>query len=243
MLRIMKRCTPKSLSEQVIRIQKTEEWQRLNENDVNVIRSYFDSLDKKLIRDNLVDEQHGLCAYCMKRIRKEDTIVIEHFKSIKNKEFALDYQNMYGCCDGGRNIIKSDKKILCCDASKKDRELTINLQDENFISSIKYTHDGFIASSDYRADMEINNVLCLNGLRDEKGNLKYDTATQIVAGRRAAYRSFANQMEKLNKKLGNKERMYAEIKKMINNIENSDEFPEFAGVTLYFLRRRLRNIS
>ena len=49
MLLIQKRATPRSLSEQVIGIQKSEEWQRVSDDDTDYIRSTFDSLDKETI--------------------------------------------------------------------------------------------------------------------------------------------------------------------------------------------------
>lgn len=184
MLLIQKRATPRSLNEQVIGIQKSEEWQRISDDDTDSIRSSFDSLDKETIRVNLVAEQHCLCAYCMRRIWPDNRMVIEHFKPIKNKQYALDYQNMLGCCDGGRSCDKSDKKVLCCDASKGNKELTIDPRDKSFIDSIKYTRAGFITSTDSKADRELNDILFLNGIRDKKGNLRFDTATQLVAGRK-----------------------------------------------------------
>ena len=171
MLLIQKRATPRSLNEQVIGIQKSEEWQRISDDDTDSIRSSFDSLDKETIRVNLVAEQHCLCAYCMRRIWPDNRMVIEHFKPIKNKQYALDYQNMLGCCDGGRSCDKSDKKVLCCDASKGNKELTIDPRDKSFIDSIKYTRAGFITSTDSKADRELNDILFLNGIRDKKGNL------------------------------------------------------------------------
>lgn len=54
---------------------------------------------------------------------------------------------------------------------------------------------------------------------------------------------FSKKMETLNGRVKSKERMHTEIRKMIEKIENSDEYPEYAGVMLYFLKRRLRNIS
>ncbi len=243
MLLIQKRATPRSLSEQVIGIEKSEEWQKLSDEDSGSVRSYFDSLDKYTIRKNLFAEQHGLCAYCMSRIREDGSMVIEHFKPIKNKQYALDYQNMIGCCDGGRSCDKSDKKVLCCDASKGNKNLTIDPRDKTFIDSIKYNRDGFIQSSNPEADRQINDILNLNGIRDEKGNLKFDTATRLVAGRKNVYKCFSKKMETLNGRVKSKERMHTEIRKMIEKIENSDEYPEYAGVMLYFLKRRLRNIS
>ncbi|MFA8451404.1 MAG: retron system putative HNH endonuclease [Bacteroidales bacterium] len=78
------------------------------------------SLKKNEIQEQLLNEQKGLCAYCMKRIsaplNKTPHLNIEHIlcrTHYPNKE--LDYLNMVGVCLGN-----SDKKNaeLHCDKSK-----------------------------------------------------------------------------------------------------------------------------
>ena len=45
----------------------------------DILRSYFDQLPKKEIRATLLEEQHYLCAYCMRRISNVDDVIIEHW--------------------------------------------------------------------------------------------------------------------------------------------------------------------
>ena len=149
--------------EKVVQIEKTVEWQAIGNSETTKIRAYFDLLDKTAIRDSLIKEQHGLCAYCMRRIRNDSSMVIEHYKSIKNKDDALDYQNMLGCCDGGRSFNDLKKKYLCCDAAKGDTALTIGPWDGQFVNTIRYSSDGKIYTfpKNQEAERQINEVLCL----------------------------------------------------------------------------------
>ncbi len=242
MIYIDKKETPKKVQEKIIQIKKTNGWEQLPDTDIKSIRAYFDTLDKASIRESLIKEQHGLCAYCMKRIHNDNTMVIEHFNPIRSKADALNYQNMLGCCDGGRNENIKDK-VLCCDASKGDKEITISPRDREFVDKIRYTKDGYIHTFpiDMVAERQINEVLHLNGILDEKGVLKRDTATQLVAGRRSAYRNYVRCMKKLIKRKGIGTDLSSEIRKMISRIEQAEEYPELAGVSLYFLKRRLKN--
>ena len=63
-------------------------------------------MPKVAIRSELIKEQHGLCAYCMRRITgQQNDTKIEHYKALSmDKERALDYQNYLGvakCYAGG----------------------------------------------------------------------------------------------------------------------------------------------
>ena len=72
-------------------------------------------------------EQHGLCAYCMRRIHNDSSTTIEHWVPLsQNKEQALQYSNFLGVCHGGRKSETDDNKILCGDASKEETAIRIS---------------------------------------------------------------------------------------------------------------------
>jgi len=87
-------------------------------------------------RDQAIDDQNGLCAYCEQEISSEEPLHrrIEHFhpKSDKtgNHKWSLDWDNMLAVCDGGSSSPAEDKKHfplpenLSCDAHK-DRMIQI----------------------------------------------------------------------------------------------------------------------
>lgn len=242
MLYIQKGAAPTEVTRQVIEITKGDEWKNADDNNTTLVRSFFDRLDKQLIRESLIKEQHGLCAYCMKRIEADDKMNIEHFSPVKeDKENALSYKNMLGCCSGGGNE-QEKHKILCCDAAKKDRKINIDPRNREMMEKISYRKDGRICVlADERLQYDIDHVLQLNGILDDKGNVKRDTSTQIVMGRRLAYKEYETFMNALEKKFGsNESRIKLCIKKRIEEIENTDTYPEYAGVMLYFMKRRVR---
>lgn len=53
----------------------------------------FDGTDKSALRKSLLEEQGYLCAYCMKRIRQNKDIKIEHYHP-RNAENQFDYKNL-----------------------------------------------------------------------------------------------------------------------------------------------------
>lgn len=209
----------------------------------------FDSLTKHakdLIRESLIKEQHGLCAYCMRRIRSSTpdeitTTTIEHYKP-KSEYFdlTLDYTNMLAVCSGGRD--KKDKN-LCCDASKGDQEITISPFNHDDMNKIRYKTDGTIYTypRDEILEKDINEILKLNGERNANGDLMNDTSTELVKGRRDTYRnifiSFIKGLQSRNK-LTRKN-----IEKRIQELESAENYQEYVGVLLYFLRRELKKFS
>lgn len=156
MIYIKKQKPDKEILDKIAEIKNSLEWKQSSDSDTKLIRQCFDKLPKEHIRKNLLQEQHYLCAYCMKRINDNPLhTTIEHwFPLSKDKERALDYNNMVGVCKGGSSvsITVGDKRELCCDAYKGDEEITINPLNRNHMKLIKYTKDGKIYTSDEKLD-------------------------------------------------------------------------------------------
>lgn len=196
-------------------------------------RDAFDHLDKKPIRDSLVKEQHGICAYCMRRIDSNIHMTIEHWSSIKvDPDRCLDYGNMLGVCNGGREAGTTNPSvsrcILCCDASKGDMEITISPLNSEHMKLIRYSSEGRIYTYPEDEDLEkdINEVLNLN-------------AIMLIEGRKEAYRSYVKFMEIQKKR---KRSIRSTIEKEIERLEGETTYGEFVGVVLYFLKKRLRRV-
>lgn len=130
----------------------------------------FESAPKGEIRVELIDEQGGLCAYCMRRIsnkrnpklRKYKT-EIEHFKSQhRHPELELDSKNMLGVCNGNAD----NKHQLVCDKSKskfdKTHDMFVNPLEFSKIQQIFYTPDGEILSDNEQIMHDVDIVLNLN---------------------------------------------------------------------------------
>jgi|GEM_PF-3501434 len=55
---------------------------------------------KKAMRGKLAEEQHGLCAYCMRRV-PEDELRIEHYRSrATDPSQVFSWSNLLGVCEG-----------------------------------------------------------------------------------------------------------------------------------------------
>ena len=129
MLYIEKEGLPTDVSSKIIELSKSEEWKKIDENDTVAIRRVFDNdFPKNEVKKILVHEQHGICAYCMKRIRMDNHSRVEHFVPLsKDKDKAIDYSNMLGVCDGGEKITGDRGHILCCDAKRRPKYLRVPL--------------------------------------------------------------------------------------------------------------------
>ena len=68
------------------------------------------------------------------------------------------------------------------------------------MEDIMFTKDGRIKtkSGNKKIENELNNVLHLNGELDKDGNIVKDTATNVVRGRRGAYKNYEKTMQKLS---------------------------------------------
>ncbi len=245
MLYIEKKTPSSSIMENEIKITKTSEWKAADGDDTELIRSFFDQLDKSLIRADLIKEQHGICAYCMKRIKSDESMTIEHYQPVKgHKDTVLNYKNMLGCCKGGSGEMSDKSRVLCCDASKGDQEITIDPRNREMMDRIRYNKNGriYVDPVDVILQNDIDNVLCLNGKLDKNGKRISDTSTHIVEGRIDAYRKYEATMKLIDRKCDrNEEKIKRMVSKRIKDIEEKTEYPEYAGVELFLLKRRLHS--
>lgn len=124
MIYIRKRKTPNIIVEKATAIKKdpASGYEKLKlPQDSTQMRFLFEQMPKATIRSELIKEQHGLCAYCMRRITgQQNDTKIEHYKALSmDKDGALDYQNYLGVCYGGEHDSpEQNKQCLCCDASR-----------------------------------------------------------------------------------------------------------------------------
>lgn len=236
---IKKKKPPSKTIREVSRIKSNPDWKKIQSGNTKAIRNKFDELSKEPIRQSLLEEQSGLCAYCMRRIENNGrTTRIEHWYPLsKDKDQALDYRNMLAVCDGGANYQGNEKKILCCDAFKgDDEELMISPLNVQHMQKITYDKKGYIKTKPFDAALEkdINERLRLNGLWKDKKFIA-DTSTGLVKGRKDTYQLYERFIKKLdrNGRCGS-----AQVKKKIDEIQTAEQKPEFAGVWLYFLNKK-----
>lgn len=246
MLYIEKKPPSTEIANDIRAIKGTPGWRTAS--DAKSIRVYFDLIDKSKLRTQLLSEQHGLCAYCMRKIKNDGSSTkVEHYIPLsKDKNKALDYGNFLAVCDGGEKSEAGGHPVLCCDSAKGDDEsLTIDPKNQAMMADIVYSDDGTkirYAGKNVRADLineDLNQKLRLNGILDEKGNLKYDTASCVVKGRHDTFLIYQGRVKSLKAK---GRLSSASIQKEINAILSRDQYPEYAGVLLFYYRRIMNRL-
>lgn len=126
---------------------------------------YDNYAEKDDLRHALITEQHGLCCYCMSRIREgRNAMTIEHWKSRTHYSGEqLNYRNLLGACLGGR-VRGQPSRHQHCDARKGKRELKWNPADSahRIETRVRYELDGSIRANDKNFDEQLETVLNLN---------------------------------------------------------------------------------
>lgn len=118
--------------------------------------------DKKVIREELVREQRGLCAYCMRRIHENptpaDATKIEHIIPQSHRATVFDWNNLVACCNGNQGRPVSEQT---CDTRKGGRHLqrlnVLSPQDVQFGRT-----SGLISSEIPDVDSDLATILNLN---------------------------------------------------------------------------------
>lgn len=212
MINIAKGSTPKSLSDY-----------QSHPNAVYDGQNFTPVKDE--IRKALVNEQKGICAYCMRRIRPDSKhMKVEHWQSQDSYPTEqLNYRNMLGVCLGHEG---SPQKDQTCDTRKGELELKYNPANHlhNVNSKIYYkSEDGRINSSDEEFSQQIggetNSVLNLNHPIIKRNRL------EVLKGLQAT----------LSKKPG--QRTKAELMRLLKAQESKTEYSEYVGVLFYYLER------
>ena len=214
MIYVQKEKTPADIQAEIDRLTGTPKWASYPEHpsseEAHAIRDrYFNRLNKSRVREALLAEQKGLCAYCMCRIHNQGSCTtIEHVIPLsRSKAGAMDYQNWLAVCKGGTNFPKPNngKRIICCDAKKGNTITTLTPLDRRQMEGIAYYDDGTLyyrstKDPDYRKIVQdINNVYGLNGVVDPKnGRSRRDTTSGIVKHRKDAYIAMFDELMRLS---------------------------------------------
>lgn len=194
----------------------------------------YEDAQKDELRLALLEEQGGLCAYCMRRISftkgKTTTTRIEHVKPqalsiAEGKVYeTLAYSNMVLCCDG--DIDKGGS--FHCDRSKQDQIISFRPFDKCVIDTISYSSNkGTIKSSNPNYDRDFNKILNLNHPRLEASRLAVIKGLVIELGK---------------KKIWRKKDLVDRLDYYCNRTANGN-FHQYCGVIIWYLNKKLRQIG
>lgn len=185
---------------------------------------------KELLRRALVDEQGGICAFCMGRIENDcHSVRIAHCQSqspnrVSLPNLALAYTNLVASCTGGEGTADEH-----CDKSQGANNLLINPADtsHDWDNIFRYTQQGRIECDDSQWQQELDDVLRLN----------CDTVTRW---RRAAWDGIVRQMISRNTGAWSE----ASIRQQIQNhlARQVGKFQPFCMIIVYLLRKRLGEV-
>jgi len=183
--------------------------------------------DKDTLRNSLVNEQRGLCCYCLSRIRAEyNTMKIEHWHSQRRYGTEqLDYSNLLGACKGNEGKLGRDQH---CDTFKGERDLSLNPVNQlHRVGELtRFGVDGRISSNDPVFATELDTVLNLN-------------QRHLVNNRRAVLDAFTAAMPRH----GPLQRATLERWLLDWNGESTDgELRPFCQVIVYWIRKRLARL-
>jgi len=189
---------------------------------------YEDFPNKKDLLGRLVEEQRGLCCYCMRRLDQDDgSAKIEHWypqrpapPAVRQPGRDLEYSNLLAACTGGQGT-----NMEHCDRAKKNSILNRNPSNPNHDvqGPLHYLSSGKVDSVNdaLRQDLEILNLNC-EALITQR---QYAITTMNMA---------------LNKRAGTRSR--AAVQALLDDYDgaNGGNLKPFCQVAVYLLRKHLQ---
>lgn len=205
----------------------------------------FDGSPKEVVRNSLIEEQRGVCAYCLSRISnewvpdlKKFKTEIEHYLSQDSRpDLSMTYTNMLGVCNG--NDGQGEHK-LHCDKSKDLRKnkarlpLTLNPLDRNCEDFTFYTRQGFIDSDtpEKKKDIEVLNLNEQTLVNNRKAVIEAVYKKLIDEHKRQTGHQTGNWKSRLIRQ---------ELRNWSDPIRN--QYREFCQTAIYFLNKELAKVD
>lgn len=189
--------------------------------------------------EDLTEKQHGLCVYCERRIHAKESgsgskAHIEHWHprhsergkhdpqaANEDDRLSIDYRNMFACCDGATGDGEQ-----CCDKKRKNIELHVDPAEEGCRRRISYRPSGYMRGADGDDDAEVDiTVLNLN-------------EPLLVANRKSYISGYLEGL--LARCHGGSAKTRNEFEKEKQRILASQQWPEYGGIILAILDKKLR---
>nr|WP_275405805.1 retron system putative HNH endonuclease [Desulfovibrio sp. JC022] len=180
------------------------------------------------LRVALCEEQGYLCCYCQSQINDDaDSMRVEHWAcQRKNVDKRFEYGNLLAACCGSEG---QGRKNHHCDVLKASSDLKYNPANFNVESVIKYKADGEIYSTDTEFNEQIGSVKAPGILNLNLRRLRMQRQARIDAVIREMPKSRIWPREKVLRKISEYE-----------TPGDSGKLKPFAGVAIYYLKKKLR---
>lgn len=144
-------------------ITKGTEPRSLIEHRAGAHADYDNFSAKGELRTSLVQEQRGLCCYCMGRVRDDASKTkIEHWQCQERfPAQQLVYRNLLAACKGGEGRPKREQH---CDTRKGNSDIQWNPAEPTHAieARVRYEMTGTISSPDMQFNEHLDEVLNLN---------------------------------------------------------------------------------
>mgnify|MGYP006267618339 CR=1 FL=1 len=146
---------------------------------------------KEEIRKALVEEQKGICAYCMKRVSpNREKCTIEHYEPQKGvyakPERQLDYQNMLGVCT-------DDEGKAGCSTMKKDAALqALNPQMRSCEKLLRFNKEGVAYGTQERAKADIETLELNHSILIDRRQAVIDEARKRLMKKAGSHKNWTS---------------------------------------------------
>ncbi|OKP95026.1 hypothetical protein [Paenibacillus sp. P46E] len=193
--------------------------------------NYADFTEKDALKNQLLEEQGYLCAYCMGHIGSDkkrwwSEVGIEHYKCQEEyKELELDYENMLAVCKISKGKRISEQH---CDVSKGGQSLHFNPQIKGHIETLTYS-EGELLSKVQEYNMEVNDILGLN-----RGYLP--------SNRRDILNDAVLHAKKFIGLYGNNNDTLTRILKIYNNTDKYGRKKPYCGIVITYFHEKISRI-
>lgn len=186
----------------------------------------YDAMDaavRTAVRQQLLKDQHFLCAYC-NGVINEETMRIEHWEAQSVSPLReLDFNNFIGVCSGDR--FQCEPRNEHCDRSKGCRKIKYHpSRNVRIEETIKYTSNGEIFSDEAVWNDQLRAVLNLN-------------CGRLPSARLSKLNGFIQALRKRQSD-GNWTPAFKmrEAQRVLNL--DREQWPEYIGIVQYYCRKK-----
>jgi uncharacterized protein (TIGR02646 family) len=206
-------------------------------------KSYDEFNGRSELRDSIVKEQRGLCAFCGGRIEAHPLkMKIAHWwpqKAPGGAEHQLDYTNMLGACRGGEGFPPPEQH---CDTHQGNKMISRNpaVPAADIDNVIRYDPRGAIFSADRLLNSEIGPWNEADAAFD-RGVLNLNFIL-LRKNRRAALDVF---LERIARTMGKRTLTAAQVEKELSAYDGRSAgiLTPYAPIVAHYLRRRRANLK
>ena len=127
----------------IVKLPEPDFWSEYRRRNPNIRYSDLDCSEegrdlRKKIREYMIDNQHGLCAYCCREIDDKHSLNEHIAPQQQYPDRTMDYENLVACCNADPDTCEKRKK------NKYDPDLFISPLQKNCEEHFSFSFDGTI---------------------------------------------------------------------------------------------------